>query len=89
MVNYLLRRLGYAAVMIVLVSFVSFVIIELPPGDYLTQKIEQLRSRGDRSAEQQVDSLRLRYGLDKPFLERYITWASNFVKGDFCESFEI
>jgi peptide/nickel transport system permease protein len=70
------------------VSFVSFIIIELPPGDYLTQKIEQLRSRGDRSAEQQVESLRLRYGLDKPFLERYWTWATNFLKGDFGQSFE-
>jgi peptide/nickel transport system permease protein len=88
MLNFLLRRLGYSLIMIVLVSFVSFIIIELPPGDYLTQKIEQLRSRGDRSAEQQVDSLRLRYGLDKPFLERYWTWATNFLKGDFGQSFE-
>jgi peptide/nickel transport system permease protein len=88
MLNFLLRRLGYSLIMIVLVSFVSFIIIELPPGDYLTQKIEQLRSRGDRSAEQQVESLRLRYGLDKPFLERYWTWATNFLKGDFGQSFE-
>ncbi len=88
MVNYLIRRLGYAIVMVVLVSFVSFAIIELPPGDFLTQKIEQLRARGDRSAEQQVETLRLRYGLDKPFLERYFNWASNFLRGDFGESFE-
>lgn len=88
MLNYLLRRIGYALIMIVLVSFVSFVIIELPPGDYLTQKVEQLRARGDRSAEQQVDSLRIRYGLDKPFLERYTNWALNFLRGDFGESFE-
>ncbi len=89
MVNYLIRRLGYAIVMVVLVSFVSFVIIELPPGDYLTQKVEQLRARGDRSAEQQVEMLRVRYGLDKPFLERYFNWAVNFfLRGDFGESFE-
>jgi peptide/nickel transport system permease protein len=88
MLNYLLRRIGYALIMVVLVSFVSFVIIELPPGDYLTQKVEQLRARGDRSAEQQVEMLRVRYGLDKPFLERYINWAVNFVRGDFGESFE-
>lgn len=88
MLNYLFRRIGYALIMIVLVSFVSFVIIELPPGDYLTQKVEQLRARGDRSAEQQVESLRIRYGLDKPFLERYTNWAINFVKGDFGQSFE-
>lgn len=72
MLNYLLRRIGYALIMIVLVSFASFIIIELPPGDFLTQKVEQLRARGDRSAEQQVEMLRVRYGLDKPFLERYV-----------------
>ena len=88
MVNYLIRRLGYAVIMLVLVSFVSFVLIELPPGDFLTQKIEQLRARGDRSAEQQVDSLRARYGLDKPFMERYVNWAKNFLSGDFGQSFE-
>ncbi len=88
MVNYIIRRIGYALILLVLVSFVSFAIIELPPGDYLTQKIEQLRARGDRSAEQQVERLRQRYGLDKPFLERYVNWAVNFLRGDFGESFE-
>ena len=88
MLNFLLRRLGYALVMLVLVSFVSFIIINLPPGDFLTQKISQLRARGDRSAEQQVDSLRIRYGLDKPFMVRYVTWATNFLRGDFGQSFE-
>ena len=88
MLNYLIRRLGYAAVLVVLVSFVSFVIIELPPGDFLTQKIAELRARGDRSADDRIEEYRIRYGLDKPFMERYVNWAINFVQGDFGESFE-
>jgi peptide/nickel transport system permease protein len=88
MATYIFRRLIYAAVMVVLVSFVSFVIIELPPGDFLTQKIEQLRARGDRSAESRIDEYRIRYGLDQPFMVRYVNWATNFLKGDFGESFE-
>jgi peptide/nickel transport system permease protein len=87
MINYLIRRFGYALAMVVLVSFVSFIIIKLPPGDYLDQRLEQLRMRGDRSAEQQVEQLRARYGLDKPFLYQYTNWAANFLKGDFGESF--
>jgi peptide/nickel transport system permease protein len=87
MVNYLIRRLGYALAMVILVSFVSFIIIKLPPGDFLTQKMEQLRMRGDRSAEAQIESLRARYGLDKPFIYQYTNWAANFAKGDFGESF--
>lgn len=88
MLSYLIRRIMYAVVLIVLVGFTSFVIMELPPGDYLTQKIEQLRARGDRSAENRIEEYRARYGLDKPFMERFGVWAVNFLKGDFGESFE-
>lgn len=87
MLAYIARRLGYAVIMIVLVSFVSFIIIELPPGDYLTQKLAELQARGDRSAERRVEEYRARYGLDKPLLTRYWIWASNFIQGDFGESF--
>lgn len=87
MLAYVARRLGYAVIMIVLVSFVSFIIIELPPGDFLTQKLAELQARGDRSAEQRIDEYRARYGLDEPLLTRYWIWASNFVQGDFGESF--
>lgn len=88
MLSYLIRRLAYAAVMVVLVSFVSFVIIELPPGDFLDQKLAQLRARGDRSAEARIEEYRIRYGLDQPFMTRYLNWIYHFVQGDFGESFE-
>ena len=88
MVSYLIRRLAYAAIMVVLVSFVSFIIIKLPPGDFLTQKLAQLQARGDRSAETQIANYRAKYGLDRPFMVQYTTWAVNFLKGDFGESFE-
>jgi len=74
--------------MIILVSFVSFIIIELPPGDFLTQKLDELQARGDRSAQNRIAEYRARYGLDKPMMERYWIWISNFVQGDFGDSFE-
>jgi peptide/nickel transport system permease protein len=88
MLNFIIRRVAYAIVMVILVAFTTFVIIELPPGDYLTQKIEQLRARGDRSAENRIEEYRARYGLDKPFMWRFSNWAIHFVQGDFGESFE-
>lgn len=88
MLAYIGRRLIYSFIMLLLVSFVSFLIIELPPGDYLTQKLEELQARGDRSAENRIEEYRARYGLDKPLLERYWIWISNFIQGDFGESFE-
>jgi peptide/nickel transport system permease protein len=87
MLAYLARRFSYAILMLILVSFVSFLIIDLPPGDYLTQKMAELQSMGDRSAESRIEEYKVRYGLDKPLLERYWIWITNFVQGDFGESF--
>jgi len=88
MVNYIIRRLLYALVMLVLVSFASFVLINLPPTDFLQQKLVQLEARGDPSARGQIETYRKRYNLDKPFMWQYTNWAVNFLKGDFGESFE-
>jgi peptide/nickel transport system permease protein len=88
MLSYIARRILYMMVMVVLVSFVSFLIIELPPGDFLTQKLEQLQARGDRSAAQRIDEYRARYKLDQPVLTRYWNWITHFVTGDFGESFQ-
>ena len=67
MITYFVRRFGYAVILLVLVSFVSFIIIDLPPGDYMDQKLAELAQRGDRSAEQRIEEYRAKYGLDKPF----------------------
>ncbi len=88
MLSYIARRILYMIVMIILVSFVSFLIIELPPGDYLTIKLQQLQALGDRSAQLRIAEYRARYKLDQPLLMRYWNWATNFIKGDFGESFQ-
>jgi peptide/nickel transport system permease protein len=88
MVPFIIRRVFYAIVMLIVVSFVSFIIITLPQGDFMDQKIAELQARGDRSATMRVDELRARYGLDKPLLTQYWLWVTNFVQGDFGLSFE-
>jgi peptide/nickel transport system permease protein len=88
MVSFVIRRVFYALIMLALVSFVSFIIITLPSGDFMDQKIAELEARGDRSATMRVDELRARYGLDKPLLEQYWIWITHFVQGDFGLSFE-
>jgi peptide/nickel transport system permease protein len=88
MLSYLIRRLGYALIMVVIVSIVGFIIIKLPPGDFLTQKLAQLQARGDRSAQDQIDAYRVRFGLDQPAYIQYLTWATGFLHGDFGLSFE-
>lgn len=88
MLSYIAKRILYMLIMVILVSFVSFLIIELPPGDFLTQKLQELQARGDRSAALRIDEYRARYKLDEPLMDRYWNWITNFIKGDFGESFE-
>lgn len=88
MMNYVARRLLFAIPTLIAISILSFVIIQLPPGDYLDQKIAQLEQQyGDSSSMAQADQLRKHYGLDKPLPVRYVKWVSGFVHGDFGESF--
>ena len=86
--SFIIRRVFYAIIMLIVVSFVSFIIISLPAGDFLDQKIAELQQRGDQSASQRIEDYRIRYGLDKPLLTQYWIWISNFVQGDFGLSFE-
>ena len=88
MVNFIVRRFVHALFLLFLISIIMFVVIDLPPGDYLTSRAAELERQGSQNAELQLRGLRERYGLDRPLIVRYWLWASNFVQGDFGESFE-
>ena len=88
MVAYILRRLVNMAVLLVIVSFVGFWIIQLPPGSILDVKVAQLRAQGGNLPEEMVQALRRRYGVDDPFIVQYWKWISRSVQGDFGTSFD-
>ena len=82
---------------LLVISFITFVIIKLPPGDFLSNQIAELQSQGDKAALEKVDFLRKQYGLDKPFIEQYAVWVglwpgdqgfSGLLEGDLGWSFE-
>jgi peptide/nickel transport system permease protein len=84
----IIRRVLLAIPMLILISMISFFIIQLAPGDYLDQKISELQQRyGDASSLARVQELRARYGLDKPMYVQYGKWVWGAVHGDFGESF--
>jgi peptide/nickel transport system permease protein len=88
MTTYIIRRLLLAIPTLLAISIISFIIIQLPPGDYLTQRIAELEQRyGDSSSVARAQELRERYGLTRPLYVQYATWVSGFVRGDFGESF--
>jgi peptide/nickel transport system permease protein len=74
--------------LIIVTSMISFYLINLPPGDFLTVRIMELEARGDTTARRTVEQWRERFGLDRTLPEQYWLWASNFVRGDFGRSFE-
>ena len=91
MLSFILKRIGYAVPTLVLISFFSFLIIELPPGDYMTTLQNTLVAQSGMSpgeARALTNRMREEYGLDKPFLVRYGQWVSAIVtRGDFGFSF--
>jgi peptide/nickel transport system permease protein len=97
MLTYTIRRLLIMIPTLLVISFVTFSIIKLPPGDFLSNQIAELKSQGDSAALEKVDFLRKQYGLDKPFLEQYAVWVgiwpaergfSGLLQGDWGWSFE-
>jgi len=71
------------------ISVISFCIIQLPPGDYLTSYIANLQETGETADEAVVESLRARYGLDKPWSVQYWIWICGVLRGDFGQSFSM
>ena len=68
MKQYLLKRLAIMLVSMFALSFVSFFIIELPPGDYLSMYIKQLELRGEKVDEARIATLKIQYGYGQIFL---------------------
>ena len=73
---------------LLVISFIVFVIIQLPPGDYLETYIAELESQGESADPEKIAFLRKEYGLDQPFMVQYFNWVSGFVVGDYGYSFE-
>jgi peptide/nickel transport system permease protein len=70
------------------ISLITFLVIELPPGDYVTAHVANLAAGGDVVEQEMLDAFRKQYGLDLPVHQRYVRWLSNVVQGDFGRSFE-
>jgi peptide/nickel transport system permease protein len=82
MLAYLARRL---LLTLAAVSVVSYVVIELPPGDFVSWRVEQMTER-DMASQEDIDALRLRYGLDRSVLYRYGQWITKLVQNDLGHS---
>jgi peptide/nickel transport system permease protein len=89
MLQYIVRRILFMIPTLFAISIISFVIIQLPPGDFLTSYMAQLRQEGDIVDQTQLDSLRERYGLGQPVYVQYAKWMWGILtRGDWGQSME-
>ncbi len=89
MLAYIVQRVLLIIPMLIAISILSFAVIQLPPGDFLTSYVAQLRQEGDEVDEAELESLRQRYGLGQPAYVQYFKWIYGvLVKGDWGQSFE-
>lgn len=90
MFKHIVRRILYLIPLLIMISFISFTVISLPPGDYLSSWQANLTQRGGIAEEDAVElaqRLREHYGLDDPFLVQYGRWFFGVIRGDFGFSF--
>lgn len=88
MLAYIARRFILAVVTIWAITVLSFIIIQLPPGDYVTAYTAQMSATGTIVSREEVEALRQQFGLDKPIHIQYIRWMGQIVQGNFGMAME-
>lgn len=88
MTRYVLHRLMMMIPTLLVISMIVFLIIQLPPGDYLESYIAELEAQGESVDAQKIEFLRREYGLDRSIYEQYWVWLTGMLQGDFGYSFE-
>jgi peptide/nickel transport system permease protein len=76
---YIVRRTLMLIPIVIIMSMVAFFLIQLPPGDYVSFRIQQLKNSGVEVSESQAEQLKVQFGLDKPPVLRYFQWVSGIV----------
>ena len=88
MLAYIGRRALLAIFTVWAISVLSFAIIQLPPGDYVTSYIAQMASMGSVVTDEEAQNLRIQYGLGQPIYVQYFKWMRLIVQGNFGMSME-
>ena len=89
MLQFVVRRILYMIPTLIIVSILSFIIIQLPPGDYLTTVVTNMRASGETVDEAILAAMEQRYGLNRPIYVQYWKWITGILlRGDFGQSFE-
>lgn len=88
MISFIIRRIVMMFFTLVGISIVSFIIIQAPPGDYLSTYMSRLSAAGIAIDPAEIEALKERYGLGKPMYLQYIRWVINLLHGDLGRSMQ-
>lgn len=89
MLRYVIKRLLYMIPTLIGMSIIAFLIIQLPPGDYVTSLIASMSDSGQNADPAQIEAMRRAYGFDDPVWLQYLKWITGIIfRGDFGYSFE-
>lgn len=89
MAEYIVKRILLFIPMLFIISVLVFILIQLPPGDYLTSVLMRMAESGEEIDQALIDGLTRQYGLDRPLYRQYLSWIGNILlRGDFGRSFE-
>ena len=89
MLQYIARRVLMMIPTLFAISIVTFIIIQLPPGDFFTTYISNLAAMGESVDQAAVQAIKEEYGFDQPIYVQYAKWMTNILtKGDFGKSFQ-
>ena len=86
--RFIARRLAGMIPFIFLVSITVFVLIKIPPGDFVSNYAASLAASGETVDDSMLADMRKRYGLDRPLPVQYWRWISGVAQGDFGYSFK-
>ena len=88
MIRFIGHRLLLMIPTVFVVSILSFMIIQLPPGDFVSVLVAALENQGEEVAKEEEALLRERYGIDKPAYVQYLKWLGRLVRGDLGRSLQ-
>ncbi|MEM7132489.1 MAG: ABC transporter permease [Chloroflexota bacterium] len=83
MLGYIIRRLIFMIPTLFVISIIGFMIIQAPPGDYVSSYVAEMEARGELIEPELMEAMRARFGLGEPVYVQYWYWASNFFRGQF------
>ncbi|WP_298257597.1 ABC transporter permease [uncultured Litoreibacter sp.] len=88
MLGYIVRRIIWSIPFFFAASVLAYIIIQAPPGDYVTSLAARMVSEGNDMDPSRIEALRIRFGLDDPHPVQYFRWITGAIQGDFGQSYE-